>query len=54
MKALPPCRYGLLLLLLLVGLAGCVEPYAPDVINAPPNLLVVEGFINADGPTAIR
>ncbi|WP_245744819.1 DUF4249 domain-containing protein [Hymenobacter actinosclerus] len=51
---LRPCRQWLTLLALVTGLAGCVEPYAPDVINAPPNLLVVEGFINADGPTAIR
>ncbi|WP_240471643.1 DUF4249 domain-containing protein [Hymenobacter aerophilus] len=54
-----PSRYRMqqllaLILLLLAGLAGCVEPYAPEVINAPPNLLVVEGFINADGPTSIR
>ncbi|WP_026351199.1 DUF4249 domain-containing protein [Hymenobacter aerophilus] len=54
MKKLTVFRHGLWLLLLLAGLAGCVEPYAPEVINAPPNLLVVEGFINADGPTSIR
>ncbi|MBT2556413.1 DUF4249 domain-containing protein [Hymenobacter sp. ISL-91] len=34
-------------------LAGCVEPYAPAVINAPPRFLVVDGFVNADGPTRI-
>ncbi|RFP66355.1 DUF4249 domain-containing protein [Hymenobacter lapidiphilus] len=43
-----------LLALLLLLPTGCVEPYAPDVIDAPPSLLVVEGFINADGPTTIR
>ena len=42
-----------LLLGLTAGLAGCVESYAPTIINAPPNLLVVDGFINADGPTRI-
>ena len=54
MKVLSPFRYGLLSLLLLAGLAGCVEPYAPTVINAPPRLLIVDGFINASGPTTIR
>lgn len=54
MKKLTVFRPGLWLLLLLAGLAGCVEPYAPEVIASPPSLLVVEGFINADGPTIIR
>lgn len=53
MKSLLSSRHPLLILALL-GLAGCVEPYAPDVIDSPPSLLVVEGFINADGPTSIR
>ncbi|SDY40564.1 DUF4249 domain-containing protein [Hymenobacter psychrophilus] len=44
----------LLLLLLLAGSAGCVEPYAPEVIDAPTSFLVIDGFINADGPTSIR
>jgi hypothetical protein len=34
-------------------LAGCVEPYAPDVIDAPNQFLVVDGFINGNGPTII-
>ncbi|NVO84769.1 DUF4249 domain-containing protein [Hymenobacter terrestris] len=44
---------GLLAIVLLLPI-GCVEPYAPDVIDAPPSLLVVDGFINAAGPTTIR
>ena len=42
---------------LLVGLAclnGCVEPYAPAAISAPPAFLVVDGFINARGVSTIR
>ena len=35
--------------LALVALAGCVEPYAPAVINAPNTFLVVDGFINGNG-----
>lgn len=38
---------------LLLGLAGCVEPYAPDVISAPTSYLVVDGFINGNGITRI-
>lgn len=52
MKTLPAFLRGLLALLVL--LTGCVEPYAPDVIDAPPSLLVVDGFINAAGATTIR
>ena len=54
METSPIFRPGLLLLLLLAGLAGCVEPYAPAVVDAPPSLLVIDGFINADGPTTVR
>lgn len=40
---------------LLAGLAGCVEPYAPDVISSPTtSYLVVDGFLNARGRTRIR
>ncbi|RZL09134.1 MAG: DUF4249 domain-containing protein [Hymenobacter sp.] len=39
---------------LLLGLAGCVEPYAPDVISAPTSYLVVDGFINGNGSTRIK
>lgn len=38
---------------LLLGLAGCVEPYAPAVLDAPSSFLVVDGFINGNGPTTI-
>jgi hypothetical protein len=37
-----------------LGLAGCVEPYAPDVISAPTDYLVVDGFINGNGVTRIK
>jgi hypothetical protein len=39
---------------LLLGLAACVEPYVPTVVNAPTSLLVVDGFINGNGITRIR
>jgi hypothetical protein len=39
---------------LLLGLAGCVEPYMPDIINAPNRFLVVDGFINGNGVTRIK
>jgi len=39
---------------LLLLVAGCVEPYAPDVINAPASYLVVDGFINGNGVTRIK
>ena len=38
----------------LLWLGSCVEPYRPDVIQAPNNYLVVDGFINSKGPTNIR
>ncbi|OGX90598.1 DUF4249 domain-containing protein [Hymenobacter coccineus] len=40
-------------LALLGALGGCVEPYAPDVIDAPASYLVVDGFINGNGRTTI-
>jgi hypothetical protein len=39
---------------LLLGLAGCVEPYLPAVIDAPASYLVVDGFINGNGKTRIK
>ena len=38
----------------LLPLGGCVEPYAPAAISAPPRLLVVDGFLNARGVSTIR
>ena len=35
--------------LLAMGLAGCVEPYMPEVVSANANYLVVDGFINGNG-----
>jgi hypothetical protein len=40
--------------LLLLGLAGCVDPYLPDVVSAPSSYLVVDGFINGSGVTRIK
>ncbi|MGI4883702.1 MAG: DUF4249 domain-containing protein [Janthinobacterium lividum] len=40
-------------LALLGALGGCVEPYAPDVVAAPASYLVVDGFINGNGPTTV-
>lgn len=38
---------------LLLSLASCVEPYAPEVIEAPTNYLVVDGSLNGNGVTTI-
>jgi hypothetical protein len=40
--------------LLALGAGGCVESYAPEVVSANANLLVVDGFINGNGRTRIR
>ncbi|TPG63536.1 DUF4249 family protein, partial [Hymenobacter nivis] len=40
-------------LVLLGALGGCVEPYAPEVLDAPASYLVVDGFINGNGRTTI-
>ncbi|MHA6249851.1 DUF4249 domain-containing protein [Pontibacter sp. CAU 1760] len=39
---------------LLLLMAGCVEPYAPSVIEAPNQFLVVDGFINGQGITTVK
>ena len=44
-------KCGLLWLALLA--TGCVEPYVPDVVTASNSYLVVDGFINGNGPTTI-
>ncbi|WP_210490420.1 DUF4249 domain-containing protein [Rufibacter aurantiacus] len=41
-------------LLCLLFLAGCEEPYTPEVLESSNNLLVVSGFINSNGPTTIQ
>ncbi|RZL08283.1 MAG: DUF4249 domain-containing protein, partial [Hymenobacter sp.] len=46
-------RWGLQLALLGAS-AGCVEPYAPDVVATPASYLVVDGFINGNGRTRIQ
>ncbi|MFD0999748.1 DUF4249 domain-containing protein [Ohtaekwangia kribbensis] len=50
MKAL--YRYSLLILLYIAFLTGCVEPYAPPVIESDTNYLVVDGFVNSTDGTA--
>ncbi|WP_180754427.1 DUF4249 domain-containing protein [Hymenobacter sp. DG01] len=35
-------------------LAGCIEPFAPDVVQASANYLVVDGSINSQGVSNIR
>ena len=39
---------------LVLLLAGCVEPYMPDIVTTPPKYLVVDGFINSQGITSIK
>ena len=34
-------------------LSSCVDPFEPEVIDSPDSLLVVNGFINSNGPTTI-
>lgn len=50
MKAL--YRYSLLILLYTAFLTGCVEPYAPPIIESDTSYLVVDGFINSTDGTA--
>ena len=40
--------------LLLIFLSGCKERFEPNLPSVPQGYLVVEGFINAQGPTQIR
>lgn len=35
-------------------LGGCIESYLPEVVDAPSNYLVVDGFINGNGVTRIK
>jgi len=39
--------------LLMALFSSCVDPFEPEIINAPDSLLVVNGFINSNGPTTI-
>jgi hypothetical protein len=45
-------RYSLLILLYTGFITGCVEPYAPPVIDSDTNYLVVDGFVNSTDGTA--
>ncbi|NDK56757.1 DUF4249 domain-containing protein [Pontibacter fetidus] len=40
--------------LLMLLVSSCVEPYFPEVMDAPNTYLVVNGFINANGTTNIQ
>lgn len=40
--------------LLVLLVSSCVEPYTPDVLEAPNSFLVVNGLINTNGPTRIQ
>ncbi|GAB3197478.1 hypothetical protein ABID22_003411 [Pontibacter aydingkolensis] len=39
---------------LMLLVSSCVEPYSPKVMEAPNSFLVVNGFINSNGPTTIQ
>ena len=39
---------------MLLGAAGCVDSYLPDVVDTSANLLVIDGFINGNGRTRIK
>lgn len=53
MKAL--YRYLLLILLYTAFLTGCVEPYAPPIIESDTSYLVVDAFLNStDGTATVR
>ncbi|WP_035565042.1 DUF4249 domain-containing protein [Hymenobacter sp. IS2118] len=39
---------------LAMALPGCIDPYEPEAISSPPSYLVVDGFINTNGPTTIK
>ncbi|WBA41420.1 DUF4249 domain-containing protein [Hymenobacter canadensis] len=44
-----------LLWCLALGLGvSCTDDYMPDVVESPPNFLVIDGFINTQGVTTIR
>ena len=34
--------------------AGCTDPYLPEAVKSPPAYLVVDGFLNAQGPSTIK
>ena len=40
-------KYGREILLAMLLVSGCVEPYDPPLNNEDLNLLVVDGFLNA-------
>lgn len=40
--------------LVMLVFSGCVDPYFPEVQESPGSFLVVNGFLNANGPTTIQ
>jgi hypothetical protein len=54
MSAILPLLARLRLLWCLLLLGGCIEPYIPENIGSTRKFLVVDGFINLNGPTTIR
>ncbi|GAA4031440.1 hypothetical protein GCM10022409_14580 [Hymenobacter glaciei] len=40
--------------LLLLAAGGCTDPYLPEVAKSPPSYLVVDGFLNSQGPTSVK
>ena len=53
MRRFPSFSAVRLLCWAVVVLAGCTDPYQPDVLKSPPSYLVVDGFLNAQGVTTI-
>ncbi|RNI22540.1 DUF4249 domain-containing protein [Rufibacter latericius] len=53
MKILENGLKNAFLLLCVVFLAACEEPFTPEVLEGNNNFLVVSGFINSNGPTTI-
>jgi hypothetical protein len=47
-------RYNIIFLIVLIFLVSCKERFEPNLPPRPSGYLVVEGFINAQGPTQIR
>ncbi|MBJ6118873.1 DUF4249 domain-containing protein [Pontibacter sp. BT310] len=40
--------------LMMLLVSSCVEPYSPEVLEGPNSYLVVNGFINTNGPTTVQ
>ncbi|MBF9235857.1 DUF4249 domain-containing protein [Hymenobacter sp. BT683] len=49
-----PLSIGRSLIWCLALLMGCTDSYLPEALESPPNYLVVDGFLNAQGVTTVR